>query len=217
MNNLSCPQCGVSHIKKNGHTHYRKQNHRCQGCGRQFVADSQRITAGERQQIRKLLLERISLLGICRVMDVSLRWLLTFIAELYDQLPDDLNVAPPQKVAGCVKLLRLAAEADDNVEFRRAQNQQAMGQGSPLILTLNKSSLSTSATAAAKARANSGRRYPCSTASTPHSTATIAKRIRESSLWHGIESARKAQATPTSLSGSAVRCGSGCRAWCGRH
>lgn len=112
MNNLSCPQCGVSHIKKNGHTHYRKQNHQCKECGRQFVADSQRISQGERQQIRKLWLERLSLCGICRVMDVSLRWLLTFIAEVYESLPDDLNVEPPTSFAGRVTLLRLAAEAD---------------------------------------------------------------------------------------------------------
>ena len=117
MNNLSCPECGVSHIKKNGHTHYRKQNHRCKECGRQFVADSQRITAGERQQIRKLLLERISLLGICRVMEVSLRWLLSFIAELYEALPDDLNLAPPKHLDGRVTLLRLEAEADDMWSF----------------------------------------------------------------------------------------------------
>ena len=35
MNNLRCPQCGLSHSKKNGHTHYGKQNYRCQSCGRQ--------------------------------------------------------------------------------------------------------------------------------------------------------------------------------------
>ncbi|HZS03318.1 MAG TPA: IS1 family transposase, partial [Blastocatellia bacterium] len=59
MNNLCCPRCGLSHFKKNGHTHSGKQNHRCQHCGRQFVADSQQITEAEREQIRRLLLERI--------------------------------------------------------------------------------------------------------------------------------------------------------------
>ncbi len=125
MNNLSCPQCGLSHIKKNGHTHYRKQNHQCKACGRQFVADSQRITEGERQQIRKLLLERLSLCGICRVMEVSLRWLLTFIAELYETLPDDLYVEPPQRLGGRVRLLRLQAEADEMWSFvGRKTNKQ---------------------------------------------------------------------------------------------
>jgi transposase-like protein len=31
MNNLRCPQCGLSHIKRNGYTHYGKQNYRCKG------------------------------------------------------------------------------------------------------------------------------------------------------------------------------------------
>ncbi|ADE14763.1 hypothetical protein Nhal_1629 [Nitrosococcus halophilus Nc 4] len=43
MNNLRCPRCELSHIKKNGRTHYSKQNHACLNCGRQFVADAHRI------------------------------------------------------------------------------------------------------------------------------------------------------------------------------
>ncbi len=117
MNNLCCPRCGLSHFKKNGHTHSGKQNHRCQHCGRQFVADSQQITEAEREQIRRLLLERISLLGICRVMDVSLRWLLNFIATLYESLPDDLSVRLPPDTGRHVKLFRLHAEADELWSF----------------------------------------------------------------------------------------------------
>src|SRR5947199_6376484 len=98
MNNLGCPQCGLSHSKRNGHTHYGKQNHQCLNCGRQFVEDSQRISQAERQMIKCLLLERLSRLGICRVMGISLRWLLSFIAEIYESLPDDLNVRLPDSV-----------------------------------------------------------------------------------------------------------------------
>lgn len=125
MNNLRCPQCGLSHSKRNGHTHYGKQNHQCLDCGRQFVKDSQRILEEERQMIKRLLLERLSLLGICRVMDISLRWLLHFIADLYDDLPDDLNVRLPG-VSDCqIKLLRLEAEADEMWSFvSRKQNKQ---------------------------------------------------------------------------------------------
>ena len=116
MSNLSCPQCGLSHIKKNGHTHYGKQNHQCKGCGRQFVADSQHVDDETKEMIKRLLLERLSLSGICRVAGVSLRWLLTFIVELYDQLPADLNVEPSGK-RGYVRLLRLEAEADEMSSF----------------------------------------------------------------------------------------------------
>ena len=47
--------------------------------------------------IDRLLLERISLAGICRVMKVSQTWLLDYVAKLYEQLPDDLNAeqSPP--------------------------------------------------------------------------------------------------------------------------
>jgi insertion element IS1 protein InsB len=67
MNNLHCPQCGLSHIKRNGYTHFGKQNYRCKDCDRQFVEDSQRIGEEVKDLIKVLLLERLSLRGICRV------------------------------------------------------------------------------------------------------------------------------------------------------
>jgi insertion element IS1 protein InsB len=104
MNNLSCPRCGLSHTKENGHTHYRKQNYRCKGCGRQFVRDSQRVGADTRALVNRLPLERLSLRGVCRVAGVSLTWLLRLIAALYERLPDDLCVAPaarPTATSAC--------------------------------------------------------------------------------------------------------------------
>lgn len=49
------------------------------------------MSESEKELINKLLLERISLSGICRVCDVSESWLLNYIKELYSNLPDDLN------------------------------------------------------------------------------------------------------------------------------
>ena len=95
MNNRCCPQCRSSQINRYGHTHYQKQNHQCLECGRQFVADSQFINDETKELIKRLLLERLSLSGICRATGVSLRWLLTFIAALYATLPDDLFVQSP--------------------------------------------------------------------------------------------------------------------------
>jgi insertion element IS1 protein InsB len=125
MNNLSCPQCGLSHMKLNGHTQYGKQNYRCKPCGRQFVAESQHISQAQRELIKRLLLERISLCGICRVTGVSLRWLLSFIAELYESLPDHLYRQPMKNLPAHVKLLRLEAEADEMWSFvgRKANPQ----------------------------------------------------------------------------------------------
>ena len=88
-----CPECGKTKTKKNGHIHNGKQNNRCKECGRQFVNDPKQkiITEEEKERIRKLLLERIPLRGICRVMGVSFGWLLGFVTSEYEQLPDDLN------------------------------------------------------------------------------------------------------------------------------
>lgn len=116
MNNPSCPQCGVSHSKRNGHTHYRKQNYRCLECGRQFVRDSQRVEEAVRALVKKLLLERVSLRGICRVTGLSLTWLLQFIAEVYAQLPADLGLRPASS-GGRIHLLRLETEVDELWSF----------------------------------------------------------------------------------------------------
>lgn len=93
LQELSCPSCRSSLIKKNGHTHYGKQNYGCKSCGRQFVEKGQEwfVSEQEKEVINKLLLERISLAGICRVIGVSESWLLGYIKELYAQLPEALN------------------------------------------------------------------------------------------------------------------------------
>ena len=113
-----CTHCGSTKIKKNGHIHNGKQNHYCKTCGRQFVENPQQklISTEEREQIRKLLLERIPLLGICRVMGVSLCWLLGFITSEYEQLPDDLNF---QSRAETDKLIiwSLESEVDEMWSF----------------------------------------------------------------------------------------------------
>lgn len=77
---MHCPNCLGSNIVKNGHTHYGRQNHKCKDCGRQFVFPNQHyISESIKELIRKSLLERLSLRGICRVFEVSLTWLLEYI------------------------------------------------------------------------------------------------------------------------------------------
>ena len=69
---LSCPRCQLSHTKKNGHTYYGKQNYQCKLFDRQFVVKNELVSLEKRELIKVLLLERISLRGICRVLKVSL-------------------------------------------------------------------------------------------------------------------------------------------------
>jgi len=120
MSNVICPDCGSTACKKNGHIHNGKQNHCCKICGRQFVLDNgQKIISQEtRCLIRKALLERCSLRGICRVFSVSLPWLLGYVSELYEKLPDDLNLKPQSlESSTTVAIYSLEAEADEMWSF----------------------------------------------------------------------------------------------------
>ena len=89
---IRCPNCLSEYVKRNGFTANGKQNYRCR-CGRQFVKGGSEwyVSPEDKALIDRLLLERISLNGICRVVNVSQSWLLAYIKELYGELPDDLN------------------------------------------------------------------------------------------------------------------------------
>ncbi len=90
---IECPNCRSRMVKKNGHLSNGKQNYRCKPCGRQFVSNSLEwhVTGSDIALVDKLLLEKISLQGICRVVGISQSWLLTYLKEVYPDLPDDLN------------------------------------------------------------------------------------------------------------------------------
>jgi len=94
-NSLTCPRCQLSHIKRNGHTYYGKQNYQCLLCNRQFVIRNETVSQQKQGLIKSLLLERISLRGICRVLKVSLGWLLDFIERQYQATPADLQFVEP--------------------------------------------------------------------------------------------------------------------------
>ena len=91
----------ISKWKRNGHIHNGQQNHRCKDCGRQFVQDLDQylISAETRDLIERLLLERISLRGICRAVGVGLKWLLGFLVRCVEALPDHLHVQPSPVMA----------------------------------------------------------------------------------------------------------------------
>jgi insertion element IS1 protein InsB len=98
--------------------HTGKQNHRCKLCGRAFVLtpDHTAITAEQRALIERLLLERISLRGICRAVGVGLQWLLQFMATRFQAAPEDLYVKPADGTPAVI-LQRLEAELDELWSF----------------------------------------------------------------------------------------------------
>ena len=73
---IICPRCHSSKIVKNGKTYYKKQNHLCNDCGRQFVLDNvHHKSPSLRKLVKKALKERLSLRAICRIFDLSLTWI----------------------------------------------------------------------------------------------------------------------------------------------
>jgi insertion element IS1 protein InsB len=121
-----CPQCGSPKYKRNGHIHSGKQNHQCKACGRQFVEcfEQYLISDNTRVLIERLLLERISLRGICRTMGVGLKWLLGFLVQCFEVLPEHLYVQPVT-CHGNVLIRSLAVEADEMSSFvQKKANKQ---------------------------------------------------------------------------------------------
>jgi hypothetical protein len=93
--NIACSHCHSKTIRKNGSTSAGKQKYECLSCRKQFVEDPQNKLIPEdlKERIRRSLLERVSLEGICRIFDVSMPWLLEFMNTTIQSLPDDLNAA----------------------------------------------------------------------------------------------------------------------------
>jgi len=94
-----CPSCVSCQTVKNGHIHNGKQRFKCHECGRQFVEHPTKkvIDQGTRELIDRLLLERLSLAGIARVMQVSEQWLQTYVNNKYAQVPRSVQVTPKKR------------------------------------------------------------------------------------------------------------------------
>ena len=122
---IQCPACGSYNIKRNGHTHTGKQNHKCNPCQRQFVLDpaNKRISDETKATIDRLLLERLSLRGICRATKVSLTWLMDYIEKRYQQVPEHLNARV--EPGGRIAIERYKSECDELWSFvQNKANQQ---------------------------------------------------------------------------------------------
>jgi insertion element IS1 protein InsB len=90
--NKSCYYCGSGNIVKNGRTYYGKARGKCKSCSRQFVFERQNssLSGEQKRRIELLLLERISLEGICRALEIRPPQLYRYLEELYREVPEDL-------------------------------------------------------------------------------------------------------------------------------
>lgn len=95
----ACPLCACTKTVKNGRIHNGKQRFKCHECGRQFIEQPTKkvIDQATRELIDRLLLERISLAGIARAIQVSEQWLQTYVNEKYATVPRQVQVRPKKR------------------------------------------------------------------------------------------------------------------------
>ena len=95
----ACPKCSSEQTVKNGRIHNGKQRFLCHKCGRQFVEQPQKkvIDSTTRELIDRLLLEKISLAGIARAVQVSEQWLQTYVNEKYASVPRQIHVSAKKR------------------------------------------------------------------------------------------------------------------------
>ena len=122
--NLICPSCQSTNIKKNGHTYYGKQNHRCNCCGRQFVLNNNHtILSTTKALIKSCLKERLSLRAICRIFGVSLNWLQAFARLNWNEVPDNLGLE--EDVINRIKKLQIfGIQADELWSFVKKKTEK---------------------------------------------------------------------------------------------
>lgn len=97
MNGLECPRCGAVRIVKNGHAHTGKQRYLCRICGHQFTLNHIRhpVTPEQVTLVDRLLCERISHRGICRVVGVSRSWFRRHLKQLGRSVPHEFEAELP--------------------------------------------------------------------------------------------------------------------------
>ncbi|WP_425557458.1 IS1/IS1595 family N-terminal zinc-binding domain-containing protein [Deinococcus aluminii] len=84
MKSPPCPACGGVYTVKNGHAHTGRQRYLCRVCGRPFTLHppQHRISSETEALVDRLLSERISHRGICRVTGVSRSWFRLHLMKL---------------------------------------------------------------------------------------------------------------------------------------
>src|SRR5262245_52006070 len=203
-----CPRCKSPKLKKNGDIHNGKQHHHCHDCGRQCVQCCEQclISNDKRGLIERSLVERISLRGICRAVGVTLKWLLGFLAQCCDAVPDHLHVQP----VSCqhdVLIQRLEVEADALASFvqKKANNS---GCGSPWMPRHARSLPFTWAIAATGVPSTCGPKCCKPTVSMPHFTRINMWCMKRSFRRRNTKRSASWRAKPITLNGSTTHCAS---------
>ena len=109
-----CPYCFGTNLQPKG---WSRKKHITSGGKNWFISSAQI------ELIDKLLLERLALRGICRVVDISLSWVLVYLKKLYKRPPKDLNYRLPWNYSADVQLIKI--ELDEMWSFvQKKSNKQ---------------------------------------------------------------------------------------------
>ncbi len=100
---MNCPRCLSENIIRNGSIHNGKQKYECKECRRQFVGNPENkiISSETKVLIDRLLYEKISSAGICRVTGVSEAWLRNYVNDRYESVPRHVSVSNKKKPSDC--------------------------------------------------------------------------------------------------------------------
>lgn len=115
MTTHPCPSCESQKISRNGQTRHGKQNYKCQACGRQFVLDPvwKAITPEQYGLIERLLLERVSLAGIARVLQISEDTVQRYVNAQAEVVVQQVEVSAKPKKRLTVQMDELWSFVDD--------------------------------------------------------------------------------------------------------
>jgi insertion element IS1 protein InsB len=116
--NERCPYCLSQNLRQKGWNSKRtKKRFKCGGCKKHLVLGGKSWFVSDLQieLVDSLLMERLSLRGICRVVKVSLSWLMKYIERLYEKQPDNLNYRVPN--APEINLQLIDCELDEMWSF----------------------------------------------------------------------------------------------------
>jgi insertion element IS1 protein InsB len=120
-----CPYCLGTNLRPKGWSRKNKRRFKCRDCKKHLTQNGLTwfINSTQIELIDKLLLERLALRGICRVVDISLTWLLAYIKKLYKKQPKDLNYRLPSKEMFGIQLIK--SELDEMWSFvQKKSNKQ---------------------------------------------------------------------------------------------
>jgi len=93
---IRCPKCGSEKIVKNGFKSNGKQLYKCRECGRQFIADQDKVYKGTIKsivnQIKIMLVRGSGIRDISVVLCVSVYKILSVLVE------SSYNIAPKKNI-----------------------------------------------------------------------------------------------------------------------